>query len=94
MTARARNTDPSSSHDAAAHVEKTRSAKNQCRRVLSALKGHPHRTSNELAVESGLDRYIVARRLPELKQRKLVRQSSIKRNDMYSQRKAVTWWPV
>jgi predicted HTH transcriptional regulator len=91
MTARARNSDPSSSHDAAAHVAKKGVARRQCETVLAALKVRPGRTSNELANEAGLDRYVVARRLPELKKRGRVQQIIHKRRDRITNRWATTW---
>lgn len=92
---RARRTDPSSSHAAAAHVSRAGIARRQCGQVLAALKNYKHRTSNELAVASGLDRYVVARRLPELRKKGLVRCSGIRmRQDRHSGRQAMTWWPA
>jgi DNA-binding MarR family transcriptional regulator len=93
---RARRTDPSSSHDAASAVARSGIAKAQCSSVLAALRRYKHRTSNELAHDSGIDRYIVARRLPELRKRNLVNCSgeAQKRKDHYSGRDAMTWWPV
>jgi hypothetical protein len=63
---RARNTDPRSSHDAAARVERNGNAKASAQRVLAGLKRYPMATSAELAKAAGLDRAECARRLPEL----------------------------
>lgn len=63
---RARRTDPSSSHDAATMVEDLGIAKAQAQRVLDALRRFPMATSKELSKLAGLDRVMVARRLPEL----------------------------
>jgi DNA-binding MarR family transcriptional regulator len=40
--------------------------------VWEALKKHPGRSSKELSEVSNLDRYMIARRLPELEQYGLV----------------------
>ncbi len=71
MTARARNNDPSPSHAAAHEIEHNGSADRQRDRVLRALCQHAPcgLTSAELAEAAGLDRYMVARRLPELQDR-------------------------
>jgi hypothetical protein len=63
---RVRRSDARSSHEAAALVEKTGIAKRQAEEVLAALRRFPMSTSFELARASGLDRYAVGRRLPEL----------------------------
>jgi hypothetical protein len=91
MSMRARNSDPSSSHDSAAHVAKKGIARRQCEAVLAALKLRPGRTSNELADEAGLDRYVVARRLPELRGRGLVEHIIRKRRDQITNQWATTW---
>lgn len=61
----ARRTDPVSSHKAAERITRTVRSE-QKRRVLGAVRLYPGRTSRELAEQCGLDRYMVARRLPEL----------------------------
>ena len=63
---RARRTDARSSHDAAELVERKGIAKAQAEAVLAALKQWPLSTSMELARVSGIDRYAIGRRLPEL----------------------------
>ena len=63
----ARRTDQIGSHEAA---EAARARiDTECAEVLAALHQHPNTTSRELAARSGLDRYLVARRLPELEER-------------------------
>lgn len=69
---RARNADPRSSHEAAAAIKRSGAAKAQASIVLEALKRYPMASSAELAQFAGLDRYMVARRLPELHQAHLV----------------------
>jgi len=94
----ARKTDPPTSHDAGeAHAASGRRAAEQ-QRVLEALRqclGGV--TSDELADWAGLDRYMVARRLPELRdQRRLAYVAGYpempeKRRSAISNRKAMVW---
>ena len=63
-TPRARNTDPATSHLAAERIRPKLRAQQQA--VLDALAKWPGSTAVELAKVSGLDRYLVSRRLPEL----------------------------
>lgn len=91
---RSRTSDPASSHAAAAYVADTGVARTQQCRVLAALKQCPHRTSNELAVECGMERHMVAKRLPELLKRGRVAVSTPKRRDQHTNRWAVTWRPA
>ena len=63
-TPRARRHDPLTSHLAAERV-KPRLRKQQ-EAVLAALTRWPGSTAVELAHATGLDRYLVSRRLPEL----------------------------
>lgn len=63
---RARKSDGDGSHVAAEQIKPHLS--NQRREVYEALVKHPARTSLQLAEAAGLDRYKVARRLPELEQ--------------------------
>lgn len=63
--ARARNTDPESSHEAAESFEKV-AAGQQRQQVIDAVYKWPGKTSKELAALDGeLDRVQFARRLPE-----------------------------
>ena len=63
---RARISDARSSHEAAAEMERTGRAKAQAERVLAAVRRYPGSTSAELAKSAHIERYAVARRLPEL----------------------------
>lgn len=71
-----RNTDPAASFRAA--EEETRSGRRTAdkRRVLEALSLHECATSKELARITGLDRHMVARRLPDLEHDRLVIRGS------------------
>lgn len=71
--ARARNSDPATSHDAAKRVEESGVATGQRGMCLRAVQNHPEGlTSKEVAKKAGLDRYQAARRLPELREAGLV----------------------
>jgi len=62
----ARRTDPVSSHLAGHEVEATGKAAGQRQLAFNAVKQYPRRTSKELAYITGINRYLLARRLPEL----------------------------
>ena len=65
-----RNTDPITSHIAGNAIEHSGVAENQRLQALKAVKEYPARTSAELSVLTGLDRYMLGRRLSELIQLK------------------------
>ena len=90
---KARRTDPVTSHEAAEHAEQTGIIAGQQKIVLDLVRRHPGNTSAELAWSDdaqGLDRYAIARRLPEL-----VRLGKVRRGEARvcseSGRRAVTW---
>lgn len=89
-TPRARNTDPATSHLAAERIKPKLRAQQQA--VLDALAKWPGSTAVELAKVSGLDRYLVSRRLPELvpvyARRGRPRVCSVNNTPM------TTWYPV
>lgn len=87
---RARRTDPATSKEAAAMVRDV--AKCQQADVLRAVRAYPHRTSKQLANEAGMDRYMVARRLPELLALGLVRTGEAVRQA--NGRRGLTWYAV
>ena len=91
---RAKSNDPITSYLAAEHVEKSGMARRQQDAVLIAVRSRPGATSQELATELGqvLDRYVFARRLPELERRGLVMHGE-KRRCTISGMKAMTWYP-
>lgn len=88
---RARKSDPLTSHLAAAEGEKSGRFKAQAKQVLEAVKAFPGRTSRELAREAKMDRYVFARRLPELETDGEVRKGE-PRECWVGKRQAVTWW--
>lgn len=72
MFPRARRSDPKSSHGAAAQADKF--GGHQAQQTLAAVRLWPLSTSHELAEAARMDRYAVARRLPELAATGLVRR--------------------
>ena len=89
----ARSTDPQTSHDAARHIVSSGQQALQQNQALDAVRCHPGLTSNELAQASGFDRYMLARRLPELCDHDRVVRGDARKCDV-SGRSAATWWPV
>lgn len=88
----ARKTDPVTSHQAAEHMQVTGTASSQRFATLTALKSYPNTTSAELAQAAELDRYMVARRLPELRDSGRVVMGKPRRCTV-GKRNAVTWSP-
>lgn len=89
----ARSADPQTSHDAARHIVASGAQALQQNQTLDAVAGNPGLTSNELARATGLDRYMLARRLPELCDSDRVVRGDARRCSV-SGRSAATWWPV
>jgi hypothetical protein len=89
---RSRSTDPQSSHAAAEEVKSSGRLALQQAQVLDAVRRWPGRTSRELARYIGGDRYVVARRLPELEVALKVRKGGTRLCSMGG-RPAVEWWP-
>ena len=90
---RARTADPVTSHLAAQEVYESGAADKQAAAVFSLVQIRPGMTSAGLASHFHVDRYMVARRLPELEARGLVRKGNPIRCPV-SGRAAVTWWGV
>lgn len=88
----ARKTDPPSSHAAAREIDLSGSRKAQLLAALLLVENNPGCTSLELAQRGKLDRYQLARRLPELERGEFVRRGEI-RDCRIGKRPAVTWWP-
>lgn len=89
QTPAARNSDPLTSHMAAQHMNHTGARAKQQQEVLAAVRKHPGMTSSELAQATGVDRYMLARRLPELAPAVVKGEA---RKCQVSGRQAVTWW--
>lgn len=93
MSHLARATDISTSHEAVAHVVLSGLQAFQQDRTARAVKQYPGLTSFELAKASGHDRYMLARRLPELLKDGRAWRGP-KKPCQVSGRSACTWWPV
>ena len=90
----ARATDPGTSHEAALELVRTGAQGRQKAAVLEALRrAREPVTSAELAQAAGLDRYMVARRLPDLLRDQGVDQGEA-RACRATGRRAVTWRSV
>ncbi len=90
---RARRSDPVTSHLAAQEMYETGAADRQAQSVLGMVQTRGGMTSAELAAHFHADRYMVARRLPELEARGLIRRGNPTRCRI-SGRQAMTWWGV
>lgn len=85
--------DPSTSREAAAKITHSGKREGQQLAALALVRKYPGCTSLELARKGGtMDRYVLARRLPEIERGGLVYQSTPKVCGI-SGHKAVTWWP-
>lgn len=89
----ARATDPATSWDAAEHMVKSGKAAQQQAMAVTVVGAHPGMTSHELACFSSLDRYQLARRLPEAESAGRVIRGET-RKCVVTGHKAATWWPV
>ena len=85
-----RATDPSTSH--LAETEITRSGQRATQQIvlLRLVELHPGKTSAELARLGGVDRYVAARRLPELRTSRHV-ENGVSRTCAATNHKAMTW---
>lgn len=87
---RARRSDPETSHEAAEAILKTGELGRQQLAVLAAVKRWPGLTSLELGARMEINRWAVARRLPELEPVH-VRKGEPR---VVNGRRHVTWWPA
>ena len=87
----ARNTDPASSHEAADFIEASGRRAAQQALAAKAVEQYPGLTSLELSRKARMDRYMLARRLPECERLKTVKRGPIRRCDV-SGRQACTWY--
>lgn len=84
---RSRESDPRSSKRAESDMKRNGTIRGQALIVLQLVRDAPGRSSKELGTMGSLDRYAVARRLPELRDAGLVRSESRSKND-------VAWFPL
>jgi hypothetical protein len=92
-TPAARLTDPESSHDAEAHINATGSRAEQQAQTVAAIRQFPGLTMRELSAATGIDRYVLGRRVSECETSGAVRRG-VKRDCAVSKRKAEPWWPA
>lgn len=92
QTPAARASDPRSSHEAAEAITLSGARRKQQGMATAAVASYPGHTSLELAGYSGMDRYVLARRLPECETAGTVRRGQM-RTCAVSGRLAMTWWP-
>lgn len=88
----ARTTDPSTSHEAARHVVDSGVQVHQQACAILAVRQNPALTSAELSAVTGLDRFMLARRLPEALADGLVLRGEARKCSV-SGRRACTWLP-
>lgn len=88
----ARRGDPITSAEAAAWITSSGFRDSQAGRVLEAVICWPRCTSAELARRAGLDRYVVARRLSELRRLGLIKQGPVSTCSVTG-RHSLTWDP-
>jgi hypothetical protein len=86
----ARRSDPEPSHSAAREMTSSGRREGQLQGVLALVRKYPLSTSLELASRSQFDRYVIARRLPELERAHLVTKRSV-RQCTVGNRPATTW---
>ena len=89
--ARARKTDPSTSHEAAREAEASGRAASQRATGLEEVKRKPGQTAAEIAAASGLERHVPSRRLPELREARLVTNGEV-RPCRVTGRNSMTWY--
>ena len=89
MEAKARRTDPSTSHEAARSFERT-SAKAHREMIRDYVRANPGQTCDEIADGVGLDRVATGKRLPELRKAGLIGQGSIRKCSIKG-RRMLTW---
>lgn len=87
----AANDDPETSHEAAREVTSSGERDRQAQLVLDHVRVWPGRTSAELSQGHELDRYVFARRLPELARLGFIKRG-IARRCTATGRRAITWW--
>jgi hypothetical protein len=86
----ARHDDPESSKAAAREFTSSGLRARQQAEVLRLVRAYPGHTSLELAQHGSLDRYAIARRLPELERAGLVKRGEMRRCAVGA-RPALTW---
>jgi len=91
--ARARNSDPFTSHEAAREAEASGRASAHRQLCLDEVLKHPGKTAAEIAVAVGLERHAPSRRLPELRDAGLLKNGPA-RICKVTGRMSLTWLPA
>ena len=92
-TPAARGSDPVTSHLAAeSHTASGKRAEQQ-RMTAAAVREYPGCTMAELSQHTGIDRYVLGRRISECETAGLVKRA-LKRRCMVTGRAAEPWWPA
>jgi len=86
----AKTNDPVTSWEAGEEIHETGTAQRHVEIILCTLSPHHSLTSAEIAAECELDRWQVARRLPEMERKNLAERWEI-RKCAVTNRKCVTW---
>lgn len=88
----ARRSDPVSSHLAAKRMVESGALSDQQRIARDLVVKYPNRTSDELAELGQLDRYQLARRLPEVEEAGYIERGAVRKSNKTG-RPACTWHP-
>lgn len=92
MEARARRSDPATSHEAARDVEWTGKAGSQRKACYEYVRRYPGATAAEIAKAIGLERHVPSRRLPELRDAGLIKNGASRVCGIMA-RNSLTWLP-
>lgn len=92
-TPAARRSDPITSHVAAEQITASGARGQQQAQASAAVRAFPGLTSFELAMRTNIDRYTLARRLPECVTAGTVRKGEARKCSITG-RQALTWWPT
>ena len=92
MSINARISDPVTSHIAGDAIESSGHAEKQRLLALAAVQEFPGLTATELEDKTGLDRYMLCRRLPELRDDMFVRNGNGRKCGVAG-RLMQTWYP-
>ena len=92
MQARARRTDPETSHIAAEEAEICGTAAKQREMCFQEVRRLPGQTAAEIGAQLGLERHAPSRRLPELRRAGLIVNGKARKCGIQA-RQSLTWWP-
>lgn len=90
--ARARSTDPHTSHEAADEAETSGRAAGQRKTCKNQVDREPGMTAAEIAAATGMERHVPSRRLPELREAGMVTNKEV-RICSVTGRRSMTWYP-